>query len=186
METALEQLYDEIDYRQIRKMTPGIVAAIDQCEMNQFRADHIDSRARNNKIGSALSILQQTGHLKQIFPESDRIDVYERTDKKLGPAKKKAETLYIEKIAGKLKKTSGNVEDIVQELEQKEIPVTTKQGTETEIIPEYRDDYSEETLEFLSEADIIRTVESRELSSDDLDIEFMLLNLEECIEQAYH
>jgi len=74
----------EADNREVFKLTPGIIDAVDSYSGDTLRAKHLDLGYDNSKVGSVLHVLAEEGYLEPIQVSGVRPNLYRTTDRDLG------------------------------------------------------------------------------------------------------
>jgi len=164
-------------------MSPGIVDAVEEASPGTIRSKHVDSRYGTKKIGSVLSILETTGDLEDVSTGANRSYLYELAVDSLEPARQDASEIYSDKIYNSWQRVSPRPEPVIEDITERGITISeTSSGVEK--LTQLRNDYHEDTLDFLDRADIIEDVDSRLIVADDVDIEILEENLEAYVSEA--
>lgn len=161
--------FQDTDAARVGRMRPGIINAIDEFEPGDIiKPSKIDSNYRGRKIGANIKALVQAG-LAEKYDLDSSVNKY-RLKESLEPAYEIAETAFRVKIIRELdrreKKALNPVEDI------KELGINDS-SERNSLIQYRRDGYHEDTVEFLSNLDIIKGPDNREYTSDKTDREFI-------------
>ncbi len=162
------EIFENVDKARLGRMRPGIIEAIDEFDPGRIiKTSDVNSNYRQMKIGSNLKALSETG-LAEIDCSSS-INKYELTDS-LEPAHEMASTAYHIRIIRELdmfgEKALNPAEDLrsfgINDNKDGKSMVNYKNGG-----------YHEDTVEFLSNLDIIDNPEDRNYVSDREDRDFL-------------
>ena len=180
----MRPLYDEVDRKNLMKISPGIVDALERApEGVQVRAKYLDSRYSNKKIGMALSILETAGDLKEIDTGEKMVSLYEVVADTLEPARHDSEEIYGRRIENSWKRITPRPEYVFEDIETRGIHISeSHSGVET--LTQFKEDYHQDTLEFLERLDVINDLDERRITADDIDIEYMTDNLERHVDNV--
>ena len=161
--------FEDTEADRIGRMRPGIIKAIDEFEPGDIiKASKIDSNYRGRKIGSNIKALVQAGLAEKYHVDSS-VNKYVLKES-LEPAYEVAQTAFRVKILRELdsyrKKALNPVEDITR--------LGINDAEETDSLIQYHGEgYHDDTVEFLSNLDIIKRPDNREYISDKRDREFI-------------
>lgn len=163
--------WGEVSSTEKAHLTPGIVQALEIDGPHKKSASNLESKKLRTNIGKALKGLKKAGFLEEMeSPEKYRFaqEDTESLTREHQEVKRKSQELYMEKIGDVLEGFEDS-QQIVHDIAERGI-VIDETNNGTEILPEYRDDYSETTLEFLTDMTVIDNEKSREIASDERDI----------------
>lgn len=161
--------FDKAPKRVKARLRPAIIEAVDNYENDVFKVSHLDSRYKGQRIGSNMEVLVDTGLAKIL--EEDRQGVYDyKVIDSLDPAMEKAEEAFRYRIISVLEGHGEDAVFIADDLEDKGL--IEAYGSEALMQPR-NDDYSQETLEFLSYLGMIESVDDRSFISDQRDLDYI-------------
>lgn len=163
--------WDNASNIEMKHLTPGVLDAIDEDPYAEFSASNLESKKFKTNIGRALSGLQKIGFIEKMDISDKYCFAYEdfesfSTDYQ--ELKEEIQEIYMDKI----KKNMNDFEEkdqLAEDIAERGIMVG-RRNDGTEMLTQLRDDYREDTLEFLSNMDIIDDTDSREIASDERDI----------------
>ena len=163
--SSYQNYFEEAEDTLSSQISPGIVEEIIDCKNDQLTSKHVNSTYPTVRVGMVLSTLEQIGHLEKMDKNTGHI-LYERTTS-LEPVIPHAEEAYSQRVVQTLNGEDWNLEDIEADLTGRGID-TTGDAQDKELI-HYRDDYHEDTLEFLEEIRIIDSPEDRGIVANQTD-----------------
>jgi len=167
-------IFEGVDKARLGRMRPGIITAIDEFDPGKIiKTSAVNSNYRRLKVGSNLKAISEAG-LAEI-DQSSSINKYELTDS-LEPAHEMASTAYRIRIIRELdnfgEKALNPAEDI------RAFGINDKKDGES-MVNYNNGGYHEDTVEFLSNLDIIDNPEDRNYVSDREDRDFLEQHAEE-------
>lgn len=169
-EEAKNQKWSQLHKRRLAKLRPGVIEAIQDYPTHQFKAEHLDSRYNNIRIGDNLTVLAEAGVLNLMNPDSEWDNQYELKSEDLEPAEEKAEEAFRYRIIAELEGLGEEAVHVTDDLEQHGV-VENIDGEE--LIDHRRWNYDERTLKFLSDLKMIESIEEREFIADQTDIDYL-------------
>lgn len=165
-----EDLFSGADQRFKTLVRPGIITNIQEFMTDGAKASATAgySRATSHQISHNMTALDQAGYTERVEKGQEAENRYWFGD--LEPAIEEAEELYEQRIDTVLDEF--DEQDILEDLE--DIGIITLENGGKEYLCELRnEDYSQETLGYFSELNLIDAVDNRELTADDYDLEML-------------
>jgi len=165
----------ESDSREVYKLTPGIVEAVEKYQGDTLRAKHLDLPYENTKIGAALNVLSEKDVLQPVQTSGKRPNLYTKTESSFEELHLQAEQLFQDRIDNAFNLNSLNINHVLEDLEEKGVHTAEYSGG-PELAKFPNNDYHSDTLRFLNQLNIIKTTENREITAPETDIEFVEQN----------
>jgi len=161
------------DNREVYKLTPGIVDAVDQHQGDTLRAKHLDLPYENTKIGAALNVLAEENYLEPLQTNGRRANLYAKKTEDFTEARTDADQLFRKRINNAFKLPSQDINQILEDLEQKGVHTVEYPNEYAELAKFRNNDYNIETLNFLDQLNIIKDPETRRITAPKTDINIL-------------
>lgn len=172
---------EKTSVRRIPKLRPGIIDGVEDYRSDYFKADHIDTQYSNIRVGENAMFMAGVGVAEILNGESRSHNQYRLKTDDLQPVREAATHALRNRIIRELEQLDGDAEVAVEDLDEKGV----KEAYNENALIKYNDGgYSDQTLKFLSNLGVIKSVDDRTFAADQTDIDYLEQNSDEWMEIA--